>query len=101
LPSATSRVRALLVNWWEDLHDRNEVTRGALEAVLLCLILTIAGMVRRATRLIAAPDRAATRICGLVLALAVVYGLATLIYALTRIVLAWDVRPFVFQTLVC
>ena len=169
--SATSRVRALLVNWWEGVHDRDEVTRGVLEAILLCLVLTIAAWYgvrrlrhwrhvgeppfwRRAAsaagvillrilpvvapviflysivaeaqalpervdwifysaarstiiifavsalvttvfapaaanwRLIAASDRAAARICGLVLTLAIVYGLTTLIYALTRIVQA-------------
>ena len=39
-------------------------------------------------RLIPASDRAAARICGLVLTLAIVYGLTTLIYAVTRIVQA-------------
>src|SRR5215472_10947530 len=36
-------------------------------------------------RLLPASDRAAARICGLVLALAVVYGLTTLIYTVTRV----------------
>ena len=39
-------------------------------------------------RLIPASDRAAARICGLVLALAIVYGVTTLIYVVTRIVQA-------------
>lgn len=39
-------------------------------------------------RLVPASDRAAARICGLVLALAVVYGLTTLIYTTTRVVQA-------------
>ena len=39
-------------------------------------------------RFIPASDRAAARICGLVLGLAIVYGVATLIYLVTRIVQA-------------
>jgi potassium-dependent mechanosensitive channel len=39
-------------------------------------------------RLIPASDRAAARICGLVLTLAIVYGVTTLIYVITRLVQA-------------
>ena len=171
VPSATSRARALLVNWWEGVQDRDEVTFVVLEAILLWLMLTVAAWYgvrrlrnwqqggeppfwRRAAsaagvvllrilpivapivflytkvaeaqalpervdwifysaaqstiiifavsalvttvfapaaaywRLIPASDRAAARICGLVLTLALVYGLTTLIYAVTRIVQA-------------
>jgi potassium efflux system protein len=171
VPSATSRLRTLLVNWWEGTRDRDEVMLVAREAVLLCLMLTVAAWYgvrrlrrwrhageppfwRRAAsaagvillrilpvvvpvvflytmvaeahalpervrwifysatqstiiifavnalvmtvfapsarnwRLIPASDRAAVRICGLVLTLAIVYGAATLIYAVTRIVQA-------------
>ena len=171
VPSATSRARALLVNWWEGVQDRDEVTFVVLEAILLWLMLTVAAWYgarrlrnwrhvgeppfwRRAAsaagvillrilpvvapivflytkvaeahalpervdwifysaaqsaiiifavsalvttvfapaaanwRLIPASDRAAARICGLVLTLAIVYGLTTLIYAVTRIVQA-------------
>jgi len=169
--SATSRVRALLVNWWEGIHDRDDLKRVALEAILLCLMLTVVAWYgvrrlrnwrhageppfwRRAAsaagvillrilpvvapivflytrvaeahalpervewifysaaqtiiiifavsalvatvfapaaadwRLIPASNRAAVRICGLVLTLAIVYGLTTLIYTITRIVQA-------------
>jgi potassium efflux system protein len=171
VPSATSRVRALMVNWWDDVRDRDEVILVALEAILLWLMLTVAAWYgvcrlrnwrhvgeppfwRRAAsaagvillrilpvvapivflytmvaeahalpervdwifysaaqstiiifvvnalvatvfvpaaanwRLIPASDRAAARICGLVLTLAIVYGVTTLIYAVTRIVQA-------------
>ena len=171
VPSATSGVRALLVNWWEGVHDREELILVVLEAILLWLMLTVAAWYgvrrfhhwrhageppfwRRAAsaagvillrilpvvapivflytrvaeahalpervdwifystaqstiiifavsalvttvfapaaanwRLIPASDRAAARICGLVLTLAIVYGLTTLIYAVTRIVQA-------------
>jgi potassium efflux system protein len=171
VPSATSRVRALMVNWWDDVHDRDEVILVALEAILIWLMLTVAAWYgvhrlrnwrhvgeppfwRRAAsaagvillrilpvvapivflytmvaeahalpervdwifysaaqstiiifavnalvatvfapaaanwRLIPASDRAAARICGLVLTLAIVYGVTTLIYAVTRIVQA-------------
>ena len=171
VPSATSRARTLLVNWWEGVQDRDEVTFVVLEAILLWLMLTVAAWYgvrrlrnwrhvgeppfwRRAAsaagvillrilpvvapivflytkvaeahalpervdwifysaaqstiiifavsalvttvfapaaanwRLIPASDRAAARICGLVLTLAIVYGLTTLIYAVTRIVQA-------------
>jgi len=39
-------------------------------------------------RLIPVSDRAARRICGLVLALAIVYGVTTLLYVVTRVVQA-------------
>ena len=179
VPSATSRARTLLVNWWEGVQDRDEVTFVVLEAILLWLMLTVAAWYgvrrlrnwrhvgeppfwRRAAsaagvillrilpvvapivflytkvaeahalpervdwifysaaqstviifavsalvttvfapaaanwRLIPASDRAAARICGLVLTLAIVYGLTTLIYAVTRIVQA----PFVLTVAV-
>jgi potassium efflux system protein len=169
--STTSRVRALLVNWWEGVHDRDDLKRIVLGAVLLSVMLTVAAWYgvrrlrnwrqageppfwRRAAsaagvillrilpvvapivflytmvaeadalpervdwmfyaaarstiiicavsalvatvfapaaadwRLIPASDRAAARICGLVLTLAIVYGLTTLVYAITRIVQA-------------
>src|SRR6516162_166955 len=169
--SATSRVRALLVNWWEGVRDRDQVALFVFEAVLLWLMLTVAAWFgvrrlrewrheseppfwRRAAsaagvvllrtlpvvapimflyamvaeahalpervdwifylatqstiiicavsalvatvfapaapkwRLISASDHSAARICGLVLMLATIYGLSTLIYAVTRIVQA-------------
>src|SRR6516164_6228475 len=171
VPAATSRLRALLVNWWEGTRDRDEVMLVVREAVLLWLMLSVAGWYgvrrlrhwrhageppfwRRAAsaagvillrilpvvapvvflytmvaeahalpervdwifysaaqstiiifavsalvatvfapsarnwRLIPASDRAAARICGLVVTLAIIYGLTTLIYAVTHIVQA-------------
>jgi small-conductance mechanosensitive channel len=168
VPSATSRTRALLIDWWEGVQDRDEVAFVVLEAVVLWLLLTAAAWYgvrrlrswrhvgeppfwRRAAsaagvillrmlpgaapivflyakvaeahalpervdwifysaaqsaivifavsalvttvfapaaanwRLIPASDRAAARTCGLVLTLAIVYGLTTFIYAVTRI----------------
>jgi small-conductance mechanosensitive channel len=171
VPSATSRVRDLLVEWWDSVRDQNEVLLIGFEAILLWLVLTIAawhgvhrlrrwghdgeppfwrrassaagvillrilpvvapimflyGMIAEAHalpervdwifystaqsiiiifavnalvttvfapwssqwRLIPASDRAAARICGLVLTLAIAYGVTTLIYVVTRIVQA-------------
>ena len=171
VPSATSRVRDLLVEWWDSVRDQNEVLRIGFEAILLWLVLTLAawhgvhrlrrwghdgeppfwrrassaagvillrilpvvapimflyGMIAEAHalpervdwifystaqsiiiifainalvttvfapwssqwRLIPASDRAAARICGLVLTLAIAYGVTTLIYVVTRIVQA-------------
>ena len=171
VPSATSRVRDLLVEWWDSVRDQNEVLLIGFEAILLWLVLTIAAwhgvhrlrrwahdgeppFWRRASsaagvillrilpvvapimflygmiaethalpervdwifystaqsiiiifavnalvttvfapwssqwRLIPASDRAAARICGLILTLAIVYGVTTLIYVVTRIVQA-------------
>ena len=171
VPSATSRVRDLLVEWWDSVRDQNEVLLIGFEAILLWLVLTIAawhgvhrlrrwghdgeppfwrrassaagvillrilpvvapimflyGMIAEAHalpervdwifystaqsiiiifainalvttvfapwssqwRLIPASDRAAARICGLVLTLAIAYGITTLIYVVTRIVQA-------------
>jgi potassium-dependent mechanosensitive channel len=171
VPSATSRVRDLLVEWWDSVRDQNEVLLIGFEAVLLWLVLTIAawhgmhrlrrwghdgeppfwrrassaagvillrilpvvapimflyGMIAEAHalpervdwifystaqsiiiifainalvttvfapwssqwRLIPASDRAAARICGLILTLAIAYGVTTLIYVVTRIVQA-------------
>ena len=171
VPSATSRVRDLLVEWWDSVRDQNEVLLIGFEAILLWLVLTIAawhgvhrlrrwahdgeppfwrrassaagvillrilpvvapimflyGMIAEAHalpervdwifystaqsiiiifainalvttvfapwssqwRLIPASDHAAARICGLVLTLAIAYGVTTLIYVVTRIVQA-------------
>jgi len=171
VPSATSRVRDLLVEWWDSVRDQNEVLLIGFEAILLWLVLTIAawhgvhrlrrwapdgeppfwrrassaagvillrilpvvapimflyGMIAEAHalpervdwifystaqsiiiifavnalvttvfapwssqwRLIPASDRAAARICGLILTLAIAYGVTTLIYVVTRIVQA-------------
>jgi len=171
VPSATSRVRDLLVEWWDSVRDQNEVLLTGFEAILLWLVLTIAAwhgvhrlrrwahdgeppFWRRASsaagvillrilpvvapimflygmiaethalpervdwifystaqsiiiifavnapvttvfapwssqwRLIPASDRAAARICGLILTLAIAYGVTTLIYVVTRIVQA-------------
>src|SRR6516225_3476638 len=171
VPSATSRVRDLLVEWWDSVRDQNEVLLIGFEAILLWLVLTIGawhgvhrlrrwghdgeppfwrrassaagvillrilpvaapimflyGMIAEAHalpervdwifystaqsiiiifavnalvttvfapwssqwRLIPASDRAAARICGLILTLAIVYGVTTLIYVVTRIVQA-------------
>src|SRR6516165_3159673 len=168
VPSATSRVRDLLVEWWDSVRDQNEVLLIGFEAILLWLVLTIAawhgvhrlrrwahdgeppfwrrassaagvillrilpvvapimflyGMIAEAHalpervdwifystaqsiiiifavnalvttvfaprssqwRLMPASDRAAARICGLVLTLAIVYGVTTLIYVVTRL----------------
>ena len=171
VPSATSRVRDLLVEWWDSVRDQNEVLLIGFEAVLLWLVLTIVawhgvhrlrrwahdgeppfwrrassaagvillrilpvvapimflyGMIAETNalpervdwifystaqsiiiifavnalvttvfapwssqwRLIPASDRAAARICGLILTLAIAYGVTTLIYVVTRIVQA-------------
>ena len=171
VPSATSRVRDLVVEWWDSVRDQNEVLLIGFEAILLWLVLTVAawrgvhrlrrwrhegeppfwrrassaagiillrilpivapitflyGMIAEAEalpervewifystaqsiiiifavnalvttvfaprlsqwRLIPASDRAAARICGLVLTLAIVYGVTTLIYVITRLVQA-------------
>src|SRR5215471_3037412 len=171
VPSATNRVRDLLVEWWDSVRDQNEVLLIGFEAILLWLVLTIAawhgvhrlrrwahdgeppfwqrassaagvillriltvvapimflyGMIAETHalperidwifystaqsiiiifavnalvttvfapwssqwRLIPASDRAAARICGLVLTLAIAYGVTTLIYVVTRIVQA-------------
>ena len=171
VPSATSRVRDLVADWWDGVRDQDEVLLIALEAVLLWLVLTVLawhgvrrlrrwrydneppfwrrtsaaagvillrilpsvvpimflyGMIAEAQalprrvdwifysaaqsiiiifavnalvttvfaprasqwRLIPASDRAAARICGLVLGLAIVYGTTTLIYVVTRVVQA-------------
>ncbi len=171
VPSATSRVRDLVAEWWDGVRDQDEVLLIAFEAVLLWLVLTVAAwhgarrlrrwrhegeppFWRRASsaagvillrilpvvvpimflygiiaeahalpkrvdwifysaaqsiiiifavsalvttvfaprasqwRLIPASDRAASRICGLVVGLAIVYGATTLIYVVTRVVQA-------------
>src|SRR5499433_2461846 len=168
VPSATSRVRNIVTDWWDSVRDQNEVLLIAFEAVLLWVVLTLAawhgahrlrrwrhegeppfwrrassaagvillrivpivapimflyGMIAEAHalpervdwmfystaqsiiiifavnalvttvfaprspqwRLMPASDRAAARICGLVLTLAIVYGVTTLIYVVTRL----------------
>jgi potassium-dependent mechanosensitive channel len=168
VPSAASRVRGIVTDWWDSVRDQNEVLLIAFEAVLLWVVLTLAawhgvhrlrrwryegeppfwrrassaacvillrilpvvapimflyGMIAEAHalpervdwifystaqsiiiifainalvttvfapwssqwRLIPASDRAAARICGLVLTLAIVYGVTTLIYVVTRL----------------
>ena len=168
VPSATSRVRGIVTDWWDSVRDQDEVLLIALEAVLLWVVLTLAawhgvhrlrrwrhegeppfwrrassaagvillrilpivapimflyGMIAEAQalpervdwmfystaqsiiiifavnalvttvfaprspqwRLMPASDRAAARICGLVLTLAIVYGVTTLIYVITRL----------------
>lgn len=171
VPSATSRIRNLIADWWTNVRDREEVVRIALEAVVLSLVLAFVawrgvrrlrrwrdtgeppfwrrassaagvillralpavapiillyGLIAEAQalpdrvawlfyasaqsaiivfavnalvatvfapaapqwRLVPASDRAAWRICALVLLLAVVYGLTTLTYVATRVVQA-------------
>src|SRR5262249_25593610 len=168
VPSATSRVRGIVTDWWDSVRDQNEVLLIAFEAVLLWVVLTLAawhgvhrlrrwrhdgeppfwrrassaagvillrilpvvapimflyGMIAEAQalpervdwifystaqsiitifavsalantvfapwssqwRLMPASDRAAARICGLVLTLAIVYGVMTLLYVVTRL----------------
>jgi potassium efflux system protein len=168
VPSATSRVRGIVTDWWDRVRDQDEVLLIAFEAVLLWVVLTLAawhgvhrlrrwrhegeppfwrrassaagvillrilpivapimflyGMIAEAQalpervdwmfystaqsiiiifavnalvttvfaprspqwRLMPASDRAAARICGLVLTLAIVYGVTTLIYVITRL----------------
>jgi potassium-dependent mechanosensitive channel len=167
-PSATSRVRGIVTDWWDSVRDQKEVLLIAFEALLLWVVLTLAawhgvhrlrrwrqegeppfwrrassaagvillrilpvvapimflyGMIAEAQtlpervdwifystaqsiitifavsalattvfapwssqwRLMPASDRAAARICGLVLTLAIVYGITTLIYVVTRL----------------
>jgi small-conductance mechanosensitive channel len=72
------------VDWIFYLAAQSTVTIFAVSA-LACTVLAPAAA---NWRLIPASDRAAARICGLVVALAIVYGLTTLLYAVTRIVQA-------------
>src|SRR5262249_14406318 len=168
VPSATSRVRGIVTDWWDSVGDQNEVLLIAFEAVLLWIVLTLAawhgvhrlrrwrhegeppfwrrassaaggiflrilpvvapimflyGMIAETQelperidwifystrqsiiiifavnalvttvfaprssqwRLMPASDRAAARICGLVLPLAVVYAVTTLLYVVPRL----------------
>jgi potassium-dependent mechanosensitive channel len=168
VPSATSRVRGIVTDWWDNIRDQDEVLLIAFEALLLWVVLTLAawhgvrrlrrwrhegeppfwrrastaagvillrilpivapimflyGMIAEAQalpervdwifystaqsiiiifavnalvttvfaprssqwRLMPASDRAAARICGLVLTLAIVYGVTTLLYVVTRL----------------
>jgi potassium-dependent mechanosensitive channel len=52
VPSATSRVRDLVADWWDSVRDQDEVLLIAFEAVLLWLVLTLAAWhgVRRLRR---------------------------------------------------
>jgi potassium efflux system protein len=66
-----------------------------LTAEMVVVIFTVAALVTTAFaprapawRLIPATDAGAARLCGLVIALAFVYGLTTLLYAITRLVQA-------------
>src|SRR5260221_1835043 len=43
VPSDTSRVRDLVADWWDSVRDQNEVLLIAFEAILLWLMLTLAG----------------------------------------------------------
>jgi potassium-dependent mechanosensitive channel len=168
VPSAASRVRGMVTDWWDNVRDQDEILLIAFEALLLWVLLTLAawhgvrrlrrwqhegeppfwrrassaagvillrilpvvapimflyGMIAEAHalpervdwlfystaqsiiiifavnalvttvfaprssqwRLMPASDRAAARICGLVLTLAIVYGVTTLIYVVTRL----------------
>src|SRR5436190_14747362 len=42
VPSSTSRVRDLVVEWWDSVRDQNEVLLIGFEAILLWLVLTLA-----------------------------------------------------------
>src|SRR5262249_24477753 len=42
VPSATSRVRNIVTDWWDSVRDQNEVLLIAFEAVLLWVVLTLA-----------------------------------------------------------
>ncbi|WP_024509918.1 mechanosensitive ion channel domain-containing protein [Bradyrhizobium sp. ARR65] len=66
-----------------------------LTAEMAVIIFTVAALVTttlapraRAWRLIPVSDAGATRLCGLIILLAFVYGLTTLLYAITRLVQA-------------
>jgi potassium-dependent mechanosensitive channel len=168
VPSAASRVRGMVTDWWDNVRDQDDILLIAFEALLLWVVLTLAGwhgvrrlrrwqhegeppFWRRASsaagvillrilpivapimflygmiaeahalpervdwlfystsqsiiiifavnalvttvfaprssqwRLMPASDRAAARICGLVLTLAIVYGVTTLLYVVTRL----------------
>ncbi len=168
VPSAASRVRGMVTDWWDNVRDQDEILLIGFEAILLWVVLTLAawhgvrrlrrwqhegeppfwrrassaagvillrilpvvapimflyGMIAEAHalpervdwlfystaqsiiiifavnalvttvfaprssqwRLMPASDRAAARICGLVLTLAIVYGVTTLIYVITRL----------------
>ncbi|MBV8792566.1 MAG: DUF3772 domain-containing protein, partial [Pseudolabrys sp.] len=168
VPSAASRVRGMVTDWWDNVRDQDEILLIAFEALLLWVVLTLVawhgvrrlrrwphdgeppfwrrassaagvillrilpiaapimflyGMIAEAHtlpervdwlfystaqsiiiifavnalvttvfaprspqwRLMPASDRAAARICGLVLTLAVVYGVTTLLYVVTRL----------------
>ena len=171
VPQAASKLRDLIEDWWRDVQDRDGVTRIAVEALLMSLLLSFASWrgVRRLRRwqnageppywwrassaagvillrslpvvapvvflyimtagaeplperldwlfyltaqsivivftvgalvtaafapgapqwqLIAASDRRAARICGLVVLLALIYSLSNLLYVITRLVQA-------------
>src|SRR2546430_1857646 len=46
VPSATSRVRDLMVEWWDSVRDQNEVLLIGFEAILLWLVLSVAAWSR-------------------------------------------------------
>jgi potassium-dependent mechanosensitive channel len=69
------------VNWLFYSAARSIILVVAVNA----LMTTIFAPAAPPWRLLPASDRAAARICSLVLALAVVYGLTTLIYTITRV----------------
>jgi potassium efflux system protein len=41
VPSAVQKVRDLIMDWWRDVQDRHEVRYIAIEASLLCLLLSL------------------------------------------------------------
>src|SRR5262249_60860703 len=52
VPSATSRVRGILTDWWDNVRDQDEILLIAFEALLLWVVLTLAAWhgVRRLRR---------------------------------------------------
>src|SRR5262245_48573699 len=83
-----------LVAHTQELPDRlDRVLFSTAQSIIIVLavsVLVIAAFAPRMPhwRLIPVSDRTARRICGLVLALALVYGVATLLYVVTRAVQA-------------
>jgi potassium-dependent mechanosensitive channel len=69
------------VDWLFYAATRSIIIIAAVNA----LMTTVFAPAAPRWRLVPTSDRAAARICGLVLALAVIYGLTTLIYTLTRV----------------
>src|SRR5262245_21387263 len=83
-----------LVAHTQELPDRlDRILYSTAQSIIIVLavsVLVIAAFAPRVPhwRLIPVTDRMARRICGLVLALAVVYGVTTLLYVITRAVQA-------------